>query len=264
MSSTAKMFKIVEPAANPAARFTPAGRIAAAATLVLGAGFQLASWLTEPAADGRTLDRLQWIADHPATANVAKVFDLLAMPFLFGTVLVYVLLSRQRSPRLAYAGGILLGTGMVGLSAVMGLETLEFALAQDGRFDLTALAHVVDDVSAAPAITMALLLIPGAVLGLLTIAVALWRSDAVPRGAVLLIPVFIVVDLFLQMGLAAHTISFIGACWIASAVRGAGRATPAMKDLSTASQGSVTHNTQEAVEHGEPRSSRSPESHGAR
>ena len=180
MSSTTKMFKVIEPAANPAARFTPAGRIAAAATLVLGAGFQLASWLTEPAADGRTLDRLQWIADHPATANVAKVLDLLAMPFLFGTVLVYVLLSRQRSPRLAYAGGILLGTGMVGLSAVMGLETLEFALAQDGRFDPTALAHVVDDVSAAPAITMALLLIPGAVLGLLTIAVALWRSACGP------------------------------------------------------------------------------------
>jgi hypothetical protein len=53
----------------------------------------------------RTIDWLHWIADHPDLANLSKVFELLQMPFLFGTVLVYVLLSRQRSPRLAYAGG---------------------------------------------------------------------------------------------------------------------------------------------------------------
>ena len=227
MSVVAKMFKVPEPAASPAARFTPVGRIAAAATLVLGAGFQLASWLTEPAANDPTADRLQWIADHPDAANLTKVFDLLAMPFLFGSVLVYVLLSRQRSPRLAYVGGILLGCGMVGLSAVMGFETLEFRLAQDGRFDPTALADTVDNISAAPAIAMLLLFIPPALFGLLTITVALWRSDAVPRGAILTIPAFIVLDFFLQMGLAAHAIAFVGNCWIASAVRGAGRAAPA-------------------------------------
>lgn len=226
MSRTARMFKVAEPAASPAARFTPVGRIAAAATLVIGAGFQLASFLTEPAND-RTGDRLEWIAEHPDRANLTKVFDLLAMPFLFGTVLVYVLLSRQRSPRLACAGGILLGCGMVGLSAVQGFETLQFTLAQDGRFDLTALADAVDDLSAAPAIAMLVLFIPLAFFGLLTMAVALWRSDAVPRGAVLLIPAFIVVDFLLQMGLAGHAISFAGACWIASAILGAGRAVPA-------------------------------------
>jgi hypothetical protein len=44
---------------------------------------------------------------------------------------------------------------------------------------------------------------------------------------VLLIPLFIVTDIFLQQGLAGHAISFVGACWIASAVLLAGRfATP--------------------------------------
>ena len=75
----------------------------------MGAGFQLASFLTEPTSDDPTADRLQWIAAHTNSANLTKVFDLLAMPFLFGTVLVYVLLSRLRSPRLAYAGGIVTG-----------------------------------------------------------------------------------------------------------------------------------------------------------
>ena len=49
-------------------------------------------------------------------------------------------------------------------------------------------------------------------------AVALWRSRAVPRGAVLLIPVFMITDIFLQQGVAGHAIALVGAAWIASAV----------------------------------------------
>ena len=49
-------------------------------------------------------------------------------------------------------------------------------------------------------------------------AVALWRSGAVPRGAVLLIPAFLVTDIFLQQGVAGHAIALVGAAWIASAV----------------------------------------------
>jgi hypothetical protein len=176
------------------------------------------------------MDWYHWIADHPDLANLTKVFDLLQMPFLFGTVLVYVLLSRQRSPRLAYAGGLLYGCGMVGLSAVEGYETLAYALAQDGRFDLAALADVSDQ-SSTPAIVMLLIFLPFAFFGLLTSAVALWRSGAVPRAAVLLIVAFLVVDVFLIEGFgapdwASHVFAFVGACWIASAVLLAGQAEP--------------------------------------
>jgi hypothetical protein len=223
------MLKVPNLAASPAANWTSAGRIAAATTLVLGAAFPLASHLMEPTTD-RTIDWLRWIADHPDLANLTKVLELFQMPFLFGTVLVYVLLSRQRSPRLAYAGGILLGCGMVGLSAVEGYETLAYALAQDGRFDLTALADVVDAMSSTPAIVMLLIFIPFAFFGLLTSAVALWRSGAVPRAAVLLIPASLIVDFFLNEAFgiapawASHMFDFVGACWIASAVLLAGQA----------------------------------------
>jgi hypothetical protein len=40
----------------------------------------------------------------------------------------------------------------------------------------------------------------------------------VPRGAVLLIPLFIVTDFFLQQGVIGHAIALVGAVWIASAV----------------------------------------------
>jgi hypothetical protein len=214
-----------EPAASPAAEFTWTGRLAAAGTLVLGAGFQLAAFLTEKQHD-KTVDRLRWIADHPERANAAKLFDLLAMPFLFGTVLVYVLLARQRSPRLAYAGGILLGCGLVGLTATQGFETLEFKLAEDGALSSRALAHLVDNISIAPAAAMLILFVPGAFLGLLTMSVALWRSRAVPRGAVALLPVFILLDFALQMGALGHAVALLGACWIASAVLRSARVAP--------------------------------------
>jgi len=238
------MLKVPKPAASPAASWPSAGRIAAAVTFVLAAAFPLASHLIPPPiADRSTYDWLHWVADRPDLANLTKVFELLALPFLFGTVLVYVLLSRQRSPRLAYAGGILFGCGLVGLSAVEGYETLAYALAQDGRFELTALADVVDAQSSIPAIVMLLLLVVGVFFGLLTSAVALWRSGAVPRAAVLMILAFLLVDLVLyeQFAIApawaSHVFDFVGACWIASAVLLAGRAGPSGKALRRASLG---------------------------
>jgi hypothetical protein len=244
MSLVSSMLKVPEPAASPAASWPSAGRIAAAVTLILAAAFPLASHLMPPPIANRsTYGWLHWVADRPDLANLAKVFELLALPFLFGTALVYVLLSRQRSPRLAYAGGILFGFGLVGLSAVEGYETLAYALAQDGRFELTALAEVVDAQSSVPAIVMLLLLVLGVFFGLLTLAVALWRSGAVPRAAVLMILAFLIVDVFLNEGFgiapvwASHVFNFVGACWIGSAVLLAGRAGPSDEALRRVSLG---------------------------
>jgi hypothetical protein len=244
MSLVSSMLKVPEPAASPAASWPSAGRIAAAVTLILAAAFPLASHLMPPPIANRsTYGWLHWVADRPDLANLAKVFELLALPFLFGTALVYVLLSRQRSPRLAYAGGILFGFGLVGLSAVEGYETLAYALAQDGRFELTALADVVDAQSSVPAIVMLLLLVLGVFFGLLTLAVALWRSGAVPRAAVLMILAFLIVDVFLNEGFgiapvwASHVFNFVGACWIGSAVLLAGRAGPSDEALRRVSLG---------------------------
>jgi hypothetical protein len=92
---------------------------------------------------------------------------------------------------------------------------------------------VVGAQSSTPAIVMLLIFLPFAFFGLLTSAVALWRSGAVPRAAVLLIVAFLVVDVFLGpegFGITpdwvSRVISFVGACWIASAVLLVGRAGP--------------------------------------
>ena len=80
---------------------------------------------------------------------------------------------------------------------------------------------------------MQLIAVPFLFFGLLASAAALWRSDAVPQGAVLLILAFIVVDVFLNEGFGiapdflGPAISFGAACWIAWAVLRAVRAAPA-------------------------------------
>jgi hypothetical protein len=197
-----------------AARWTRLGRSAAAATVLLGATFQVLTFATIPEFD-KTADRLAWIADHDGQAQLSKVFDILAMPFLVGAAIVYLLLSRSRAPRLAWAGGALLVTGMVGLSMVQGAETIMFALASDRRFDLAALADAFDGISNPSAIAMFVLFLPGAFFGVLLTSAALWRSRAVPRGAVILLLAFLVTDIALQRGLLGHAMALAAAVWIA-------------------------------------------------
>lgn len=228
------LIKPPERAMSPAARWTSLRRIAAAATLTLGAAFELAANSIGPQDPSTTtLDVIRWAGDHSGAANLSFIFALLAVPFLVGQALVYVLLSKHRSPRLAYTGGILLGFGLVALSAVEGFQTLGIVLAGDARFDATALAHAVDQASSPAVVVMFLMFIPFTFLGLLASATALWRSRAVARGAVLLILLFIVVDFFLKEGLglvpefAGPAIAFVAACWIAVGVLSAGRIAPA-------------------------------------
>ena len=164
---------------------------------------------------------MNWIATHPTRADVSKTFDLLAVPFLLAGVIVYVLLTRERTPRLAWASGIVFGLGTCGLMAVQGWETLEFALVTDGRFRLAFLADVVDSVPTATAVAMGIMFIGCAVLGLVLTALALWRSRVVPRAVPILMIVFIVTDVALQQPLVAHVIALVAALWIATTILGA-------------------------------------------
>jgi hypothetical protein len=217
VTSVTSAFTLPDRSESAAARFTPLGRAAAAGTIVAGALFQVLAFALIPDFD-RTIDRLHWIAAHDTRAELSKTFDLLAVPFLLGAVIVYVLLGRERSPRLAWAGGILLGLGMCGLMAVQGFETLEFALAADGRIGLAPLGDVVDNVSTAPAIAMAVIFLAGAALGLLVTSASLWRSRAVPRAAAILLVVFFVIDAPLSQPLAGHLVALVAAVWIAASI----------------------------------------------
>jgi len=202
---------------HPAARLSNSARAAAVLTLLLGAGCQAVAFLVLPY-EGDTAGWLTWIAENPGRAQTSKVLDVLAMPFLLGSAVVYVFLGRERSPRLAWVGGVLFGGGMVGLTFLQGWEVLAYSLVIDGTVDTGTLAAAIDGLSSPSAIVVFVLFLGGALTGLLSTCVSLWRSRAVPRGAVVLLLAFIVVDGFLSRGVEGHLIGFLGAAWIALSV----------------------------------------------
>lgn len=206
------------PLSSPASRWTPSARMAAAGTLLLAAAIPLVSHLAQPTLP--ELDAaLRWSAEHPDLANWTKVLDLLAVPFLAGAALVYVLLSRPAARRLATAGGLLLGCGLIGLAMVEGHEALLVTLAADDRTNLAALAAAGEQTSPA-AVVMLLLLIVGTLPGMLLLALALWRSTAIPRTLALLLPVPLLFDVVVTEGFAtgphwlSHVLALVVNCWI--------------------------------------------------
>src|SRR5262245_24432403 len=110
-------------------------------------------------------------------------------------------------------------------------ETLEFRLATDGLIDLTTLAHTVDNLSTAPEIAMGVLFLAAILIGILATIAALWRSRAVPRGAVVLMFVFVVIDVPLQRPLTAHVIALVAASWIAWSILSAPQRQPVASSI---------------------------------
>jgi hypothetical protein len=205
------------PGLSPTADWPALGRAAAATTLIAGATCQVIAFAIVPSFDD-TSDRLAWAADHHARAQISKVFDSVAIPFLIGAAIVYVLLARRGAPRLAWTGGILLVMGMVGLAMVNGAETVTLGLSDDARFEPATLGDAVDGMSTPSLITMFLMFLPGVLFGVVITSVALWRSRAVPAVVPLLFLLFLVTDVFLQQGLIAHVIALVGAGWVAVTV----------------------------------------------
>jgi hypothetical protein len=202
---------------RPAAAWSPLARGAAVATLIAGATCQVIAFALVPSFD-ETPERLEWVADHYGRAQASKVFDSIAIPFLVGAAIVYVLLARHRAPRLAWTGGILLVTGLIGLAMINGAETVTLGLADDARFDAATLGDAVDDMSTPSLVAMLLMFLPGVLFGLIITSIALWRSRAVPAGVAILFLLFIVTDIVLQQGLLAHVIALVGAGWVALTV----------------------------------------------
>lgn len=214
--------RMTAPLPSPASGWTSSERTAAVVTLVLAAALPLVSHVAQP-----TLPEvdaaLRWSGEHPDLASWTKVLDLLAVPFLAGAALVYVLLARPAARRLASAGGVLLGCGLIGLAAVEGHEALLVTLAGDDRTDVASLAAAGQQTSP-PAVVMLLLLVVGTLPGMLLLALALYRSAAIPRRIAVLLPVPLLWDVVVTEGFAtgphwvSHALALLVSCRIGWAV----------------------------------------------
>jgi hypothetical protein len=174
------------PAAPPSGLgWTRHGRYAAAAVLTsLGVLWLAASLIGYGKHD---LERLQWTAQHPLPAGLGLAADMLAVPFVVGTALVWLLLSRPRSPRLAWAGAALLTCAAAGQGVIVGMELADYLVARGGTVDLGTWSALTDSPSGLPVTVLLVLFLGGAFGGILVAMTALWRSRAVPRAAIALV-----------------------------------------------------------------------------
>ena len=206
----------------------PVGRWLFAAVLVAGATLQQVEEAIEPpfATDA---ERFAWIADHTTHHAVNIAIGLAAVPLLIASVLLLGRLA-WRMPRLARVGMSFCVVGFCGLAAVHGFEAAELAFLDAGLSAETvtgAVAHV----QPAVAIPLLAMFLGAVTVGLPMLLVALWRSRAVPRGAILVTFAFMLLDFAgPEMPFPAHALSFVAFTWMAGAIAFGRR--PALEDRS--------------------------------
>ena len=187
--------------------FTGAGKWFAAALLLFGSLLQMAEFLLVPA-NVEPAARVAYWASNLTRVGVSMTVGLLAVPLLIGGFAVLVALTRGRSPRLAWTAGSLMILAMVGLAAIGGAEQAAYWLTLGGDQQAAAKLLNAGDVGLPGAVLMVLFL-GGAVLGSLTLAVAMWRSPYLPRIAAVGVVLFVVVDIAVGQPVIGHVISVI-------------------------------------------------------
>ena len=199
---------------RPATPWTPRGRIAGAACLVAGTlGWTIASFI------GFGLDgvaQLEFDRMHPVAAGIGLSCDLIGTVFVLGAAVVWLLLGRERSPKIAWTGAVMLGFALIAQGAVSGVEITKYALARDGRFDLSALADAIASPSqmGIPGYVFLPMFMIGAFLGLVLAMIAVWRSGSVARPAIILVVLF-QVSQALPMPVPTTPLLLVGAIWMA-------------------------------------------------
>jgi hypothetical protein len=147
-----------------------AGLSLAGAGVLIFAGFLM----TPPEASSATTAGLRTLAAHPAQAQIAAVVLHFGYLLLIPAAFALVHLARRRARRLSYTGLVLSVLG-AGLSGLVVSDFFELSLAQ--HLALTTAARV-DDAGKQYALG-ALIAKPtalAAVLGLVLLAVAVWRA----------------------------------------------------------------------------------------
>jgi hypothetical protein len=213
------MTVIVEPPTDtrPTPVFTGGSRYLAAALVTVGAALQVAEFVLEPAGQDTTSARLAWWADHSTRLEWSQAAGLVAIPFLIGGFAVMVALTRRFSRKLAAVAAVALTMAMTGLAAIHGVELAARIAAQSGSANA---AHAILEGTGmgVPGIALFVMFLGGALIGTVTIYTAMWRSPLVPRLAVAFGVAFVVLDLFLGMGVAGHVAALASGLVLAWAV----------------------------------------------
>jgi chromate transport protein ChrA len=187
--------------------FTGATRWPAAAAFLIGGALQLAEFILEPEASD-TAKRLEWWGRHPVRMDWSQGVGILAIAFLLVGIAMMWQISRLDSPRTATVAAIVLGTAMIGLGLVHGIELAARWALLAGHGDAARAILDVGD-PRLPGTIGFVMFLPAAVLGNLLMMVALWRSRYVPRFAAVLLIAFVVLDFIADQGVVSHAVTLL-------------------------------------------------------
>jgi len=202
---------------RPSPVFTGRVRWAAALLVTVGAALQVAEFVLEPASSEGSANRIAWWLAHPERIALSKAAGLLAVAFLLGQVLVMVTIARRHSRKIATAAGVCLTAAMTGLAAIQGAELAALWSARAGREDAAA-AFLDISSPGIPGAVLMVMFLGGALFGTALINIALWRSPYVPRLVVVFGVSFVILDIFLSMGVAGHVAALAGGLVLAWAI----------------------------------------------
>ncbi|GIH26890.1 hypothetical protein Aph01nite_52000 [Acrocarpospora phusangensis] len=200
----------------------PVSRWALSVLPLTGTVLQLAESLLEPASAGPAERVAEWVA-HPDRVGISMAAGMLAIPFLIGGFVALARLAAERSRALAWTAFALLAAAMSGLGMVHGFESVAYALALDGDAATAVQVLQLEDLGLVGVVGM-LMFLGGALLGVVTLAVAVWRSPYVPWVVPVLLLAFVLADMVAGWTVLGHAIGVAWALALAVAVlRGYGR-----------------------------------------
>lgn len=153
------------------------GRRIAAALLVIGPILMLLAALINPAASSAVK-----AAANPSGAAWGNLTQLWSVVFMFLWGAVIYVVTRRTAPVASAIGAAAMLCELVAQAAFTGMQTLWNLLApwmDPARIDQLFKEHASDNIAA---ITMEVMSIPGLIVALVAMSVALWKAAWVPRA----------------------------------------------------------------------------------
>lgn len=186
-------------------------RRAVAAIGLVAAAVTSLGWtlLAPPFPDGFE-ERLAAIDEGGATATASAVLFSVSQLFMLVAVLAIAHLARRGAPVLSAVGAGLGILGVLGHAVFGGVSLMTVAMAADVE-SRGIHAALVEDFESSPMMVFAAAGLLGTVLGVLVLAIALFRSRAVPRWIPSLLVAFLVVE-FVGTGLSDQATYASGLC----------------------------------------------------
>jgi hypothetical protein len=168
-------------------------RVAAAVCLVLAPVVEIGAIALMPSISGKGAAQLASVTAHRDAAIASLVLDSIALVLLAGAMAGLATAVGRRFTRWANAGALLAVVGIADLLVMNGINAVATEMVVPGA-DATQMAALVDRMQASPAWSLILMLSLLVSVGLVLLAVGLFKARAIPRAAAACIAVGAILD----------------------------------------------------------------------